>query len=358
MNFGSYTNLTDIITAISNKIKGRDKTFNGTHDDWNDLTLAQKAQYDFVAFNDDYDEIIDDTTTANNKVWSSDKTSKSISNSNLLDNPWFTINQRGLSQYTGNGYTVDRWNLPGARLSLNVSDSGITLTYNGSATWGEFHQRIEDKDAILLDGKTITLSVISDGVLYSKTGVYHYDTNEALLSMRFDSNKYIVELRNIPTNTNRLIVRIGSNANSSLTTGVIRAIKLELGEISTLAMDTVPNYATELLKCQRYFIRIGGFNSAFGNGWFTTASLSYIFTKLPTPMRVAPSVSMSGTVYIWSPTKQAGSSYAMSAINTSSYENNGIVILVFNTGGSETVGVNSLAQFRDTASYIDLSADL
>ena len=47
MNFGSYTNLTDIITAISNKIKGRDKTFNGTHADWSILTTEEKKQYDF-----------------------------------------------------------------------------------------------------------------------------------------------------------------------------------------------------------------------------------------------------------------------------------------------------------------------
>ena len=34
-----------------------------------------------------------------------------------------------------------------------------------------------------------------------------------------------------------------------------KAIKLEFGTVSTLGMDTAPNYATELLKCQRYFFR-------------------------------------------------------------------------------------------------------
>lgn len=84
MNFGSYTNLNSIITAISDKIKGRDKTFSGTHTAWNALTTEQKAQYDFVAFNDDYDEILDDTTTANNKVWSSQKVNSELCARDLM----------------------------------------------------------------------------------------------------------------------------------------------------------------------------------------------------------------------------------------------------------------------------------
>ena len=32
-----------------------------------------------------------------------------VSNPNLLDNPWFTVNQRGATAYTVGAYGVDRW---------------------------------------------------------------------------------------------------------------------------------------------------------------------------------------------------------------------------------------------------------
>ena len=38
-----------------------------------------------------------------------------------------------------------------------------------------------------------------------------------------------------------------ANSGTSIS---IKAIKLELGSVSTLAMDTAPNYATELAKCK------------------------------------------------------------------------------------------------------------
>lgn len=281
-----------------------------------------------------------------------------ISNRNLLDNGWFTVNQRGQNSYSGSGYTIDRWLMassgttPASSQTINA-DGSITTT--SPKIYQYFDIGYEN-----LAGKNVTASVMDEnGNIYSVSGtVPSTKPTEGTASIisNLIANDYKFNLvYTVSTGYFEFNIRSATSASTEFT---IKAIKLEIGTVSTLAMDTAPNYAEELLKCQRYFQRIGGTNSAFATGWFTTTSLAYLFTKLSTPMRTAPTVTMNGTVYVWSPSKQAGSSYAVTTINTSSYENNGIAILLFSIDGSETVGVNSLGQFRDTTSYIDLSADL
>ena len=86
-------------------------------------------------------------------------------NNNLLDNPWFTINQRGQSSYTS-GYSVDRWKILSGTVTVNAK--GITLT---SADFieiipSEYH----------LEGQIVTASImLKDGTVYS--GNYTFDIN-------------------------------------------------------------------------------------------------------------------------------------------------------------------------------------
>ena len=47
-------------------------------------------------------------------------------------------------------------------------------------------------------------------------------------------------------------VQFAITAGCSIT---LKAVKLEIGSVSTLANDAPPNYAAELAKCQRYFQR-------------------------------------------------------------------------------------------------------
>ena len=192
---------------------------------------------------------------------------QAISNPNLLDNPWFTVNQRGQSSYSGTSslkqYVFDRWFLSWASSDVTVtknSDGTITYTNNSSIDNMQIIQIIDTPNA--LANKQVTLSIdvvsvtvasgntigcmatlnaspwtsyarvnISSGGLYSNTGILG---DASTLS------------------TNGLKVLISLDAGESIT---FKAIKLELGSVSTLAMDTAPNYATELLKCQRYFER-------------------------------------------------------------------------------------------------------
>ena len=192
-------------------------------------------------------------------------------NPNLLDNPWFTnpINQRGVSgTLSSTGYFYDRWK---ANTTGIVITSGyITLPANGG-----FRQYLEL--GRIADGKTYTLSVMaSDGNIYTMTGTLTssesgWQVNKHLLQnyiwagIRVDSGKWDIDI----TSTN------GVN---------IKAVKLELGSVSTLANDVPPDYGTELAKCQRYFYRISG-NSVMPIGaGYTRSTYANILVDLPVAM--------------------------------------------------------------------------
>lgn len=158
--------------------------------------------------------------------------SERYSNSNLLDNPWFTVNQRGVTSYTSNySYGVDRWmsRLSGASISNGEIKIGHT---NGIA------QILEDVLIDYIIGKECTISAIVNGVLYSATrvlsGSYIY-FNLGDSGIRMDLNL---------TATKMVMFY-----NSSGEDRTISAVKLELGSASTLANDSPPDYTTELLKC-------------------------------------------------------------------------------------------------------------
>ena len=276
------------------------------------------------------------------------------SNRNLLDNPWFTVNQRGFTSRSDAGYTVDRWknNNPN---TVSISDDGITITHASNTDWGELTQYLETNFVKQLDGKTLTLSCIINGTIYSGTGIYHYNTDEVAINVSL--NDFSLQLRNIPANTNRFIVRVGGNvANATVT---IKAIKLEIGSISTLAMDTAPNYATELLKCQRYFVRYKA--NAVSNlalGFAVTATDLRFNLPLPVVMRQKPSITISNNshyVYTES-TASAGVSPTNVTIPSDALNSNTIPIR-FECSGM-TIGKPYLIYSASVDGYIDLSADL
>jgi hypothetical protein len=75
---------------------------------------------------------------------------------------------------------------------------------------------------------------------------------------------------------------------------IIKGMKLELGEISTLANDAPPKIATDLAECQRYLIRLA--SESIRASSMGTNTIQF-FVPLPVEMRVAPSLA-SGTVQV------------------------------------------------------------
>lgn len=153
-----------------------------------------------------------------------------LANPNLLDNGWFMVNQRGATSWTS-GYGVDRWTNNG-NANIQVVDDGVKLLSGALLTQKIEKSRI--KEGIL------TLSIKADGAVYS--------TRISAFSGSVMCGEFPVEL----SNTDDIVtISIGSSASND----AVNAVKLEYGSVSTLANDHAPDYATELLKCQRYFYR-------------------------------------------------------------------------------------------------------
>ena len=268
---------------------------------------------------------------------------QSISNPNLLDNPWFTVNQRGQSSYSNLQWeeTVDRYR---ARTNdaFSVTDDGLKAdTSNGFSLL----QRIEKTRFTGKAHDIFTLSILlSTGEIFTASGT-------PANGFSFSNERVRIEIYT-PSGTTHWE---GINIFIYNNTDVIRAVKLELGSVSTLAMDTVPNYQQELAKCQRYFQRISiGTGQGFGYGVATSTTTARIVIPLSVPLRDAPTISISNADQILI----NGSSHTISKMEFHGYrsQNNFITVTVTTTGlTNEQVCV---LRAGNTAEVLDISADL
>ena len=202
--------------------------------------------------------LIDDTTNitptegANYTIFISDPTTN-VSNRNLIDNAWFTVNQRSFVSGAPNGYCVDRWKTTSANMTVAVvNGGGITLTSSTAQT--EIVNQLENDIRDRLLGRTLTFSVmLSDGSIVSDTfslpasipgsTTYYSDID---LDANFEARVAISS-----HGTKPLYVHIRTNSSVSSSVSItIKAIKLEVGTLSTLGEDTIPDYAFELAKCR------------------------------------------------------------------------------------------------------------
>lgn len=277
------------------------------------------------------------------------------SNRNLLDNPWFTVRQRGDGPFgAGAGYTVDRWTKFYNGI-ITGTDDGVSIAPNTTSGWIEFAQYLPADVGAALEGKTVTLSaLLQDGTLYSKSGVCAAKpssgtTNFITVSMP-NSMGFVAGRRNDGV----LRVEFTYGQAYSQDPLNVRAAKLELGSVSTIANDVPPDYGEELAKCQRYFIRLKGEPLATG---YLSTNMQYAYMLIPTsrPMRTTPSVSYSGSfsIRIYNSTKTATAMNAASPLFTAG----GVGLRI--TLDSAASAYGPCAMFAgSTSDYIDLSADL
>jgi hypothetical protein len=277
-----------------------------------------------------------------------------ISNPNLLDNPWFTVNQRGANSYAGSTakvYTFDRWYISAYASDITVTDNNdgtITIANTGSVDNFQFSQLLESD--LLISGKTYTLTC--DVVAYTGSvkmllagDVPPYPS---IIYKSVNKTGYFSSNGVYDGTSNTYKVSFAFDANSSIT---IRAVKLELGSVSTLAMDTVPNYAEELLKCQRYFVRVGSTSRIYlGTAVALDNDKATGVIKLPTNMRTVPTVTGITDLEL-----SNGSAIAITALDNRDY-NNGYLALTVSASGT-SVGSSYLLRVKANAN-IDFSADL
>lgn len=209
-----------------------------------------------------------------------DKAAKTqITNPNILHNPWFTINQRNSGKITAGGnYPCDRWRTAGAgTLDITATTDGLAIVNTSSESDAYVIQRRTATYVNSLRGHKLTGSImLSDGTIYSGT------INPPYADNTYFENEDVKIYTNFNTSSVEAFC-IQVKAGKSLT---IRAAKLEVGEISTLARDPRPEYALELAKCQRYFQHFR-FSAGIpiGLGYASGTNSARIIIPLSMPMR-------------------------------------------------------------------------
>ena len=188
------------------------------------------------------------------------------SNQNLLDNWYFAdpINQRGETEYTAVGYTIDRWKLPTLH-TLGIDGNGIKITCSSAASANYAIQQLTERVEV---GKQYTLStLIIENTTVSGVNLRHGQvagpviTGTGLYSYIFIANNSDL--------TQGIGLQFNNRTDDNGNYFVVKAIKLELGSQQTLAhqdaggnwvlSDPPPNKALELAKCQRYQLPIAAY---------------------------------------------------------------------------------------------------
>lgn len=284
------------------------------------------------------------------------------SNKNLLDNSFFQVNQRGSTSYNKSGYTVDRWYYacPDGK-PLTKTTEGISLDYTG--TTNNFIAQYLDYSFDELKGKGVTLSVmLPDGTIIKDTGVFP-TVEPAVYTFVIRKNFGTVQLQLAYASAKKryevLIPKLSASEPGEIVK--IKAIKLELGAVSTLANDLAPDYATELAKCQRYYQRIEAVdtNSFLGIARFVTSTDARLSFSLPVTMRVNNPTLSCGNISSFK--MSAGNAGSTDIINPTSIvlgsKLMGTILTLRFITPTDTAG-NIRNVYVDTGAYIDVSADL
>ena len=265
-------------------------------------------------------------------------------NPNLLDNPFFQVNQRSAVSITGSSSgtpSVDRWLLfgSGSTTDLTVTANGVSVH---SATNG-FAQRMPSDLGDFLDGKTVTLSVMdTSGEVASGSLVYDKTTLKNTGQLTIGSYTCAIYAGK---SGNFQLVSITTGAN----TIPLRAAKLELGTVSTLANDTPPNYADELLKCNRARWQSNGTYICLASAVSTTQAIAVI--NLPTQMFNTPSVVRSGAFAL---SDRVNAGIAVTDITTMTADKQTLALLITASGLTN----NRTYALTTSDGWIAASADL
>ena len=264
-------------------------------------------------------------------------------NPNLLDNPFFQVNQRQTTTTSSaNAYIADRWVVSGNTYTFTYGRAAVSVT-NASSSLAYLFQKLPTEVYDDIDGKTVTYSVKIDGVVHSVSFIWDKTLRNSPITIPSlnDDMRFWYGDQGQPC----LQIRVSG-------TWTINAVKLELGSVSTLANDAPPDYATELAKCQMYlrsiYARSGGTYVGIGMGF---SSNSYEI-ELPFSMRATPTASYSGTIEIYAPS----GTHTVSAVSVVSASTD-TVELRFTVSGTVTTYENGHIYMANGAKIL-LSADL
>ncbi len=290
------------------------------------------------------------------------------SNPNLLDNPDFRINQRGKTEYSITGVTVDRW--ISQKYFTITPTTGIRIEPREAITQNLFGlcQNVPISTVMCSKDYTMTINVAETND-YAYAAIYAYNSANSVIGssnkIKLQTGLNSVTIKNIPGTT--AYIRAQLTINSGAQPGDVLEIewaKLELGGVSTPFVS--PDPATELAKCQRYYVEFNPYNCAYcnvgmGTGWTNNRAAIYLTT--PVPMRgldtKVPTLSVSGS---WAVTNNnVPANDIPVSISTAMYKSNTSAnrLLVVCEGTGISAGQTySLRVANDTTAKLSLSAEL
>lgn len=213
---------------------------------------------------------------------------------NLLDNPFFAVNQRGQTSYATNSYAVDRWYLiANTETLMTVQADGVVLT--ASSQYGSYlHQIIPPEEVARLRGETVCFSALCGQNDNDAWYANIYVNDQWRDALALTPNTVTAKAFTVPEDAQRMHLSFGSGAAGSCK---LRASKVELGNTQTLgyqdedgAWHLLPqpesDYATQLARCQRY--QFEAFDRTIsGQGYLAQVkanSSTAAYGVLPTPV--------------------------------------------------------------------------
>lgn len=136
------------------------------------------------------------------------------------------------------GYTVNRWRTWHATTIVDITNKGITIINNGTATY-LFTQYLEQRLVDLLRGQKVTLSVeLQNGTVVKETGTVPNSGSYTLIADGTD-----IKLRMVIATLSYCDFYVDG-------TKEIHNAKLEIGGTCTILLDAPRPYAEELARCQ------------------------------------------------------------------------------------------------------------
>lgn len=187
-----------------------------------------------------------------------------FSNPNLLLNPDFKVNQRGLTTYNETDYAFDRWkiyNTTVKRLGNGISYKGGSTTTNSLGTLENYISQILDTE---LD-EEFTISIKVSSIVGSfrleamKKGSDTVLGKDALIGKKEITTNGIHTLTLDGSSAPLSIIRFGTTSQNGACT--IEWVKLEKGKHATAFVH--PIYSEEYQKCMWYFRPIEGVRSGY-----------------------------------------------------------------------------------------------
>ena len=202
-----------------------------------------------------------------------------LSNPNLLINPNFAINQRGITTADGGTdktYIADHWYVSRAAAS---NDGGvITAAWDGvNGVEGYLQQQIEGTAGLF--GERVSVSFELDGEQVSAALTVPTVVNETARTAV--ANDVDVAISNYCGTHISIVIFFKSTKSHT-----VGSIKAELGGRATPFVP--PDPATELAKCQRYLLKLSQWSAYRA----VHSNVNYMEFAVPIPesMRISPTI--------------------------------------------------------------------